>query len=47
MMLISYFYLQNDFTRDNVWDIQRNSDVIKEDVYQFKDLPIGGFTLEF
>ncbi|MCH7732014.1 MAG: TonB-dependent receptor [Candidatus Marinimicrobia bacterium] len=47
MTLISYFDLQNVFNRDNIWDIQRNSDGTKEDVTQFKVFPIGGFTLEF
>lgn len=47
MTLISYFDLQNVFNRDNIWDIQRNSDGTKEDITQFKVFPIGGFTLEF
>jgi len=45
--LVSYLNIQNVFNRDNIWDIQRNSDGTKSKVYQFKVFPVGGFTLEF
>jgi hypothetical protein len=45
--LISYFDLQNVFNRDNIWDIQWNTDGTKSNIYQYKVFPVGGFTLEF
>lgn len=45
--LVSYVDIQNIFDRDNVWDLQRNPDGTKSEVYQFKVFPVGGFTLEF
>ncbi|MFQ6605528.1 MAG: carboxypeptidase-like regulatory domain-containing protein [Fidelibacterota bacterium] len=45
--VVSYFDLQNVFNRDNIWDVQWNSDGTTSNIYQYKVFPVGGFTLEF
>jgi len=45
--LVSYFDMQNVFNRDNIWDIQNNADGTQSNIYQYKVMPVGGFTLEF
>ena len=45
--LVSYVDVMNIFNHDNIWDFAYNPDGTKEDVWQYKTMPIGGVRLEF
>ncbi len=45
--LVAYFDIMNIYGRDNIWDYSRNEYGEKENVYQFKTMPVGGFNIEF
>jgi hypothetical protein len=37
----------NIYDRKNIWDYAYSSDGTKEEVWQYKTMPVGGVTLEF
>lgn len=45
--LVTYFDIMNVFNRDNIWDFAYNEDGTKGTVWQYKTMPVGGFTIEF
>ncbi|MFQ6617874.1 MAG: hypothetical protein ACE5QV_04215, partial [Fidelibacterota bacterium] len=47
MNLLAYLDLQNVYDRDNIWEYTYNEDGTKDKIYQYKIMPVGGFTLEF
>lgn len=44
--LVVFLDVQNVYNRDNIWDYSYTKDGIKEVIYQYKLMPVGGFTLE-
>ena len=45
--IVTYINIQNVFDRDNQWEYLYLPNGKKEMAYQYKQLPIGGFTIEF
>ena len=45
--IITFLDLQNVFTRTNEWEYMYLSDGSKKMAYQYKQLAIGGITIEF
>ncbi|MFQ6608646.1 MAG: TonB-dependent receptor domain-containing protein [Fidelibacterota bacterium] len=47
MNIVAYIDIMNIYDRNNLWDYAYNSDGTKSKVWQYKTMPVGGFTLEF
>jgi len=45
--LVVYLDIMNVYGRDNIWDYTRNEYGERDEVYQFKTFPVGGFNIEF
>ena len=45
--IITFLDLQNVFNRSNEWEYMYLPDGSKEMAFQYKQLPIGGITIEF
>jgi len=37
----------NIYNKDNIWDYQYGDNGTKGEVWQYKTMPVGGFTIEF
>lgn len=44
--LVVFLDIQNAYNRNNIWDYSYTNDGNKEVIYQYKLMPVGGFTLE-
>ena len=47
MNIVAYIDIMNVYDRNNIWDYSYSEDGTKNEVWQYKTMPIGGFTLEF
>ena len=45
--IVAYINIMNISGRNNLWDYYYKEDGTKEEVWQYKTMPIGGVTLEF
>lgn len=45
--LVVFFDLVNIYNRDNIWSYQYNDDGSRDNILQYKTLPVGGVSLEF
>lgn len=45
--LVTYIDIMNIYDRNNIWDYAYSEEGTKSEVWQFKTMPVGGFTLEF
>jgi len=45
--LVTYFDIMNIYNKDNIWDYQYGDNGTKGEVWQYKTMPVGGFTIEF
>ena len=47
MNIVAYVNIMNIYDRKNIWDYAYSADGTKEEVWQYKTMPVGGVTLEF
>ena len=47
MNIVTYVDIMNIYDRNNIWDYAYSSDGTREEVWQYKTVPVGGVTLEF
>jgi len=45
--IVTYVNIMNVYDRKNIWDYAYSSDGTKEEVWQYKTMPVGGVMLEF